>query len=56
MSNTLSGAVKHAFGAATQNAKIADLQHDISDPTNKPASGYTHTTDHGVPISDTDNW
>ncbi|CAL1696356.1 unnamed protein product [Somion occarium] len=48
--------VKQAFTSVTQTAKVADLQRDTIDPSVKPSSGYTHTTDHGVPISDTDNW
>ncbi|KAI0080000.1 catalase [Panus rudis PR-1116 ss-1] len=54
--SSITGAVKQAVTAATQTAKVADLQHDIIDPASKPSSGYTHTTDHGVPVSNTDDW
>ncbi|KAI0786093.1 catalase [Abortiporus biennis] len=54
--SSVTGAVKQAFVSATQSAKLADLQRDIQDPTATGSKGYTHTTDHGVPVSDTDNW
>ena len=49
------GAVKQAFTSATGNtAKTADLQKATIDPSKGPTKGLT--TDHGVFISDTDNW
>lgn len=51
----ITGAVKQAFTAATQNAKLADLQRNKIDPGNHGGQ-YSHTTDHGVPVHDTDNW
>ncbi|PCH33365.1 catalase [Wolfiporia cocos MD-104 SS10] len=53
-SAAVSGAAKQVFAATTENAKIADLQADMIDPAAKPTKGLT--TDHGVYISDTDNW
>lgn len=51
----ITGALKQAFTAATQNAKLADLQRNKIDPGNHGGQ-YSHTTDHGVPVHDTDNW
>ncbi|KAH9853079.1 catalase [Lenzites betulinus] len=49
------GAVKQAFTAATgHTAKVADLEKDTFDPSQKPTNSLT--TDHGVFVSDTDNW
>ena len=48
-------AIKNTITAVTETAKIADLQRDIIDQSSyarKPAL----TTDHGVKISDHDNW
>ncbi|KAL1951807.1 hypothetical protein VTO73DRAFT_956 [Trametes versicolor] len=54
MSSTI-GAIKEAFTSATgQTAKVADLQNVTFDPSKKPTKGLT--TDHGVFVSDTDNW
>ncbi|KAH8100471.1 catalase [Cristinia sonorae] len=49
------GVVKQALTAVTQSKKIADLQKVTVTPENS-LKGQTHTTDHGVPIRDTDNW
>ena len=55
MSGSLTGAVKQAFTSATGNtAKVADLKNDTVDPYSKPTRGLN--TDHGVLVSDTDNW
>lgn len=35
--------------------KPDDLKRDTVNPDDIPA-GYTFTTDHGVPVPDTDNW
>ncbi|THH23105.1 hypothetical protein EUX98_g8072 [Antrodiella citrinella] len=51
----VTGAVKQAFTATTESQKIADLQKNIVDPDKVP-KGHTFTTDHGVPVRDTDNW
>ncbi|KAI0768580.1 catalase [Trametes elegans] len=49
------GSVKQAFTSVTgYTAKVADLQQAIVDPAKKPTKGMT--TDHGVFVSDTDNW
>ncbi|ESK88286.1 putative catalase [Moniliophthora roreri MCA 2997] len=48
----MTSAVKQAITSATNTRKIADLQRDLIEPSTK--SGLT--TDHGVAISDTDNW
>ncbi|KAI0662540.1 catalase [Cubamyces menziesii] len=49
------GSIKQALVSATgQTAKVADLQKNTIDPASKPTKGLT--TDHGVFISDTDNW
>ena len=54
MSSTI-GAVKEAFTSVTgRTAKVADLQQVTMDPSKKPTK--VPTTDHGVFISDTDNW
>ncbi|GBE78047.1 catalase [Sparassis latifolia] len=52
--STVSDAVKQAFTAATQNPKVADLHRATIDPSANPTKGLT--TDHGVFVSDTDNW
>ncbi|KAF9229595.1 catalase-domain-containing protein [Gyrodon lividus] len=44
--------MKKAFTAMTSTSKVADLQRD----TQEPRAGEHLTTDHGVKISDTDNW
>ncbi|EED80243.1 candidate catalase [Postia placenta Mad-698-R] len=54
MTSAITNAAKQVFTAATQTAKIADLQRDIIDPSTKPTKGLTN--DHGVFVSDTDNW
>lgn len=43
---------KQAFTAATSTNKVVDLQRDIQEPR----TGEHLTTDHGVKVSDTDNW
>ena len=43
---------KKAFTAATPTDKIADLERDIQVPDKQAPL----TTDHGVNVSDTDNW
>ena len=49
------GSVKEAFTSVTgHTAKVADLQKATLDTAKKPGKGLT--TDHGVFISDTDNW
>ncbi|KAI0768579.1 catalase [Trametes elegans] len=49
------GSVKQAFTAVTgQTAKVTDLEKEVIDPAKKPTKGLT--TDHGVFVSDTDNW
>ncbi|KAI0639112.1 catalase [Trametes polyzona] len=49
------GSVKQAFTSVTgHTAKAADLQKDTVDPAKSSAKGLT--TDHGVLVSDTDNW
>ncbi|KAK7037458.1 catalase 1 [Paramarasmius palmivorus] len=48
----MASTLKQVITSATSNKKIADLQRDTIEPSGK--SGLT--TDHGVPISDTDNW
>ncbi|OBZ79853.1 Catalase A [Grifola frondosa] len=49
------GTVKQTFASMTgHTAKVADLQNNIIDPAKKPTKGQT--TDHGVFISDPDNW
>lgn len=54
MASTI-GAIKEAFTSATgQTAKVTDLQNVTFDPSKKPTKGLT--TDHGVFVSDTDNW
>ncbi|PCH36976.1 catalase [Wolfiporia cocos MD-104 SS10] len=54
MASKITDAAKQIYVAATENAKIADLEKDITDPVSKPTKGLT--TDHGVFVSDTDNW
>ncbi|EGO02731.1 hypothetical protein SERLA73DRAFT_158522 [Serpula lacrymans var. lacrymans S7.3] len=44
--------IQKAVSTVTSSAKIADLQSDIQEPK----SGQALTTDHGVKVSDTDNW
>lgn len=46
--------VKRAFKTATSTAKVVDLDRDTMDSA--AFSGNTLTTDHGVKVSDTDNW
>ncbi|KAH9919532.1 catalase [Fomitopsis serialis] len=54
MASAIKTAAQSVFAAATETAKIADLQKDIQDPSKRPAKSLT--TDHGVFVSDTDNW
>ena len=49
------GTVKETYASLTgDTAKAVDLQKFTTDLAKGPAKGLT--TDHGVPISDTDNW
>ncbi|KAF5392730.1 hypothetical protein D9757_000999 [Collybiopsis confluens] len=50
--STATESVKQAFTSMTNNAKVADLKRNTVEVT--PSTGMT--TDHGVFISDTDNW
>ena len=50
MSTSLTDALKQKVTAITQTKKIADLQKDIS------TQEKFYTTDHGVKVSDTNNW
>ncbi|KAJ7465294.1 catalase-like domain-containing protein [Mycena latifolia] len=50
--STVGGAIKQAVTSMTNTAKIADLQRYTVEVT--PSTGLT--TDHGLPVSDTDNW
>ncbi|KAI0932534.1 catalase A [Taiwanofungus camphoratus] len=54
MASTVSAAAKQIYTSATQSAKIADLEKDSIDPASNPTRGLT--TDHGVFVTDTDNW
>lgn len=45
-------AVKNAFTGMASTAKVSDLQRNTIDHKTGPGL----TTDHGVKISDTDNW
>lgn len=47
---SITDTLKQKFTGIAENPKIADLQRD----TVKPAK--YHTNDHGVAVSDTDNW
>lgn len=49
--SSVTSAIKQAFTTATSTAKVADLQRDIVDP-----SVHGLTTDHGVKVSNTDDW
>ncbi|KAF5386615.1 hypothetical protein D9615_001546 [Tricholomella constricta] len=46
--------MKHAIDTATSTAKVADLDRDTIDASVSGSHGIT--TDHGVRVSDTDNW
>ncbi|KAF9243856.1 catalase-like domain-containing protein [Melanogaster broomeanus] len=48
----MSSLVESAFTTMTATAKVADLQRDLQ----YPRAGEHLTTDHGVKVSDTDNW
>src|SRR5258708_14306753 len=50
--SSIMGTVKHAFDNTLPTAKVSDLATDTVSFT--PSSGLT--TDHGVKVSDTDNW
>jgi len=54
--SSIGGVLKQAVSAAIENPKVADLQRSTVEATAHHPNGYTHTTDHGVPVSDTDNW
>ena len=54
MTDALKTAAQSVLSAVTDTAKIADLQKDILDPSKRPTKSLT--TDHGVFVSDTDNW
>lgn len=47
---SLTEALKDKVTAVVETAKIADLQRDIHKPDTY------NTNDHGVAVSDTDNW
>ena len=46
--------LNQALTAPTSTAKVVDLQRDIVDLASDAAQGLT--TDHGVKISNTDDW
>ncbi|KAF8446207.1 catalase-like domain-containing protein [Boletus edulis BED1] len=50
--SSLVESAKKAFTSATATEKVADLQRDIQTPQARDHL----TTDHGVKVSDTDNW
>lgn len=52
--SSVTEAIKSTFGGATNTAKNADLQRDVVDPSKVKQNVLT--TDHGVKVSDTDNW
>jgi catalase len=52
--SSVASTIERAFTTATSTAKVADLQRDIVDPTSGPVHGLT--TDHGVKVSNTDDW
>ena len=52
--SSVTSTIKQAFASATSTAKVADLQRDIVDPTSGSVRGLT--TDHGVKVSNTDDW
>jgi catalase len=52
--SSVTSTIKQAFIAATSTAKVADLQRDTIDPSSGPDHGLT--TDHGVKVSNTDDW
>ncbi|TFY56707.1 hypothetical protein EVJ58_g7475 [Rhodofomes roseus] len=54
MASVISGAAKQIFTSVADTAKVADLQRDSIDPSDKPNKGLT--TDSGTYVSDTDNW
>ena len=49
---SLKTAAKQTVTSFTSSAKVADLQKNIVEPT----SGCPMRNDHGVLVSDTDNW
>lgn len=50
--SSIGSTVKHAFDNVVNTAKVKDLANNTVDITS--SSGLT--TDHGVKVSDTDNW
>ncbi|KDR81875.1 hypothetical protein GALMADRAFT_221752 [Galerina marginata CBS 339.88] len=50
--STIGTAFKHAIADVTETAKVKDLGRDIVEPSHASVL----TTDHGVKVSDTDNW
>ena len=48
----MSSAIKQAITSMTANAK----QSDLAQNTVEVSKSTKLTTDHGVPVSDTDNW
>lgn len=52
--SSVTEAIKSTFGGPTNTAKHADLQRDVVDPSKVKQNVLT--TDHGVKVSDTDNW
>ena len=49
---SLAGALKEKVIGVVESKKIADLERDRL----RQGSGTYYTTDHGVKVSDTDNW
>lgn len=54
MASALKTAAQTVLSTVTDTAKVADLQRDIVDPSKRPTKSLT--TDHGVFVSNTDNW
>lgn len=52
--SSVTEAIKSTFGGPKNTAKHADLQRDVVDPSKVKENVLT--TDHGVKVSDTDNW
>lgn len=50
--SSLIESAKKTITVATSTDKVVDLQRDIQEPR----TGEHLTTDHGVKVSDTDNW
>ncbi|KAH7883848.1 catalase-like domain-containing protein [Phlebopus sp. FC_14] len=52
MTSSATESVKKVYAAMTSTTKVGDLQRDLQEPQ----VGDQLTTDHGVKISETDNW